>query len=293
MRKIIASTGIMLVSCTSPYPASVPDIPTTKSVSENILNNTPEYLRGIETPSTPGGSDTPPSPGTPEGSGTTIKQPTPPVGKIDRYTLLTYEVRAYDELIRDKIQKLTYQKYAASEIGLLGTITSVIAAASGAITTAIYSGGVGIGGGMVEGRYNYDSQVLNYRLARYKLNCIYRAMTVMPASERELINSDTDDKGVIVKAIEPFIRNVIYDIKFELESQQYSVSLVTPDIGQLTKLLKSYEVQDKKGDQGGHALALYSPESKLELLTIAEKIRAQVGICKIAPTNNSINISAD
>lgn len=202
-------------------------------------------------------------------------------------------MRTYDELIKDKIQKLSYQKYAANEIGLLGSLTSVIAAASGALTTALYSGGVAVGGGIVESRYNYDSQILNYRLTRYKLNCIYRAMIDMPSPERELINNDTKNKGVIINIIEPYIRNVLYDIKFDLETQQYSVTLVTPDLEQLTKLIKSYEAEKSKGTQGVNTYDFNSNEANAELLTVAEKIRTQVGICKIAPTSKPTSITAD
>lgn len=51
----------------------------------------------------------------------------------------------YRELWRGKYISLYQQTYGYNEVGFLGTLVAVISAASGSVTTAMYSGGIAVG----------------------------------------------------------------------------------------------------------------------------------------------------
>ncbi|ENK7128538.1 hypothetical protein AB3Y61_004162 [Serratia marcescens] len=51
----------------------------------------------------------------------------------------------YRNLWREKYISLYQQTYGYNEVGFLGTLVAVISAASGSVTTAMYSGGIAVG----------------------------------------------------------------------------------------------------------------------------------------------------
>lgn len=205
-----------------------------------------------------------------------------PIKNDDGYLMLAQRIKKYELQLDIKSSELQKQKYVASDVAFLGTVTSVVAAASGAITTALYSGGVGIGGGLVTQRYNYDAQLNNYRSAREKLNCMYRAMLEIPGEELTMLQQNKN--GAVTRILQPYISAVIYDIYFELETKQSVVELNTPDLTALTKLFTDYkktrEFVDTATKNGTHPLL---GQEDTALIPLTENIRTKIGICKITP----------
>jgi hypothetical protein len=160
------------------------------------------------------------------------------------YDALVKNVRAYGKALREKSHALQSQKYAYTDFGYLGSIVSVIAAASGALTTALYSGGAAVGGGMAAQHYNYDSQIQNYSVAMKKVQCIYRKLSERTVNEFMLIKLDTHSD--IARVLTPFINNTLDDIYFELDSKQSSIDLKAPDLKLLADAFsKQKEISSK------------------------------------------------
>lgn len=210
------------------------------------------------------------------------------ITKSNNYYTLASSIKEYENQLSTHSSSLQSQKYAASDIAFLGTVVSVIAAASGALTTALYSGGVGVGGSMVSQRYNYDVQISNYRAAIMKLNCMYRSMLQLPADELKWMEEDTT--GIPMQILQPYVSSVISDIHFELDKKQSEVELTAPDLTSLAGLIDNYNKARKdvlNGKTRGMVVAsgeVPKPDDAA-LLALTEAIRANIGICKI--TSNS------
>ncbi|MGL4723090.1 MAG: hypothetical protein ACRCWW_01070 [Scandinavium sp.] len=269
MRLALIAVCLLTASCTNPYPTATPDFPLVKGLARIDKNS--ENSGNIEIDNAAG---------------------------ISEYERLTAEVKLVDLKIKEKVVKLSNQKYALSDIGFLGGLTSVIAAASGALTTALYSGGVAIGGSTLSQRYNYDVQMLNYNVTRAKLNCIYKAMTELTGKEQLLIVSDSDN--VIAGTLRPYIGGVLNDLEFELEKQQTTVSVVAPDLGAVSQFLTQKNAANKllaskppaSGGNQNFRSYIRMPDNT-ERLAVVNKISADVGLCKISPSNKNVQISEE
>lgn len=200
------------------------------------------------------------------------------------YDALVKNVHNYGEELSQKSHKLQSQKYAYTDFGYLGSIVSVIAAASGALTTALYSGGAAVGGGMAAQHYNYDSQIQNYSVARKKVQCIYRKLNERTVNESLLIKFDTHSD--IARILTPSINNALDDIYFELDSKQSSIDLKTPDLKLLADAFsKQKEISPKIASLNNGPLPInnYENKSKNEeaRIILAQNIQMAVSICKV------------
>lgn len=200
------------------------------------------------------------------------------------YDALVKNVHDYGEELSQKSHKLQSQKYAYTDFGYLGSIVSVIAAASGALTTALYSGGAAVGGGMAAQHYNYDSQIQNYSVARKKVQCIYRKLNERTVNESLLIKFDTHSD--IARILTPSINNALDDIYFELDSKQSSIDLKTPDLKLLADAFsKQKEIPPKIASLNNGPLPInnYENKSKNEeaRIILAQNIQMAVSICKV------------
>lgn len=196
------------------------------------------------------------------------------------YLYTANEVKKYEQSLADKENQLATQKYALSDVSAAGAVTSVIAAASGALTTALYAGGAAVAGGVAGQRYNYDAQILNYHTTRQKINCIYRAMTDLSTQQLTIAMDNKSDPSVI-QTIRPYLRGVISEIAFELESQQSAVNLIAPDLKSISGILSEQQ----------SALIALSKIKQNNLLTssdtvssLAELIRTNIKMCTVSPT---------
>lgn len=196
------------------------------------------------------------------------------------YLYTANKVKDYEQSLADKQNKLATQKYALSDVSAAGAVTSVIAAASGSLTTALYAGGIAVAGGVAGQRYNYDAQILNYHTTRQKLNCIYRAMTDISTQQLTVAMDDKSNPSVI-QTVSPYLRGVISEIAFELESQQSAVNLIAPDLKSISGILTEQQ----------SALIALRKIKKNNFLTssdtvpsLAELIRTNIKMCTIFPT---------
>lgn len=184
----------------------------------------------------------------------------------------------------EKEQQLATQKYVISDTSATGAVTSVIAAASGALTTALYAGGVSVVGGAAGQRYNYDTQLLNYRTTRQKLNCIYRSM--MDISSEQMRTAISEELApTVVQLIRPYLNSVMSDLVFELQSEQAAVSLVVPNVTVIADTLDQQLAARKK------ILTLRSRNrvpDKAEALAVAELIRTNIKMCKASPLTEPV-----
>ncbi|MFG6089147.1 hypothetical protein [Enterobacter soli] len=177
------------------------------------------------------------------------------------------------------------QKYAYNDFGYLSSIVSVIAAASGALTTALYSGGVAVGGNMASQHYNYDAQVQNYNEARKKVQCIYRVLSERSVNESLLIKDDVTDE--FIRIIRPTINSALDDIYFDLESKQSSVELKSADLKSLSDAFAKQKEAESKMTY--YNAGLYSTgttdaekaENSKKRMILAQSIQASVSICKV------------
>ena len=179
----------------------------------------------------------------------------------------------------EKEQRLANQKYALSDTSAAGAVTSVIAAASGALTTALYAGGVSVVGGAAGQRYNYDVQLLNYRTTRQKLNCVYRSMTDITTQQMAVAMNDSNSPSVI-GVLKPYLNSVISDLTFELESEQAAVNLVAPDLASIAATIK--ERDSAKDKLESYRPGLFDTNSD-SVLDLAELIRTNIKMCKSSP----------
>jgi len=251
MRSGMMIICLLTVSCTSPYPSSVPDIPTMKEEAD-------PYAKG---------------------------------NKV-KYSDVIGAIKKYDEKIERKTIDLLNQKYALGDVSMLGAVTSAIAAASGAVTTALYGGGVAIGSGVVSQRYNYDVQLINYQVTREKLNCMYRSMTVLTASQYYIISDSEQSDRRIAKALAPYVYSVLNDLKYELQKQQAAVSLVAPDLTALSGLLEKRKATDKNFIGKSSAYTLAEGESVANDVVYentADNIMANIGLCKLSPQGRGLS----
>ncbi|GKV75842.1 hypothetical protein PEC106568_10160 [Pectobacterium carotovorum subsp. carotovorum] len=246
MRAIVAVVCLTSVSCTSPYPNSIPDIKYIDSLKCETNNNRTQCQKTVK----------------------------------NVYEIAADEVKNNEKLLRDKEQQLATQKYALSDTSAAGAVTSVIAAASGTLTTALYAGGVSVVGGVAGQRYNYDLQLLNYRTTRQKFNCIYRAMMDLPTNQLQIAISTTPSPSV-TELIRPSLNSAMSELMFELQSQQAAVSLVAPDITAIAETLKQQRAAQ------AHIVAV-RPENFLQntpsASALAELIRTNINMCKASPT---------
>lgn len=241
MRAVIAIVCLTSVSCTSPYPNAIPE-------PENDDSIRVEYDKY-----------------------TSIAD--------NKYLMAANQIKIYELQLRQKEQRLATQKYSLSDISAAGALTSVIAAASGALSTALYAGGISVVGGAVSQRYNYDVQLLNYRTTRQKLNCIYRSMTDISTQQLAIAIDDKNNPSVI-GILKPYLNSIISDILFELESEQAAVNLIVPDINSITEAFKERDSAKKH-------LESYQPgvfgSNTNSVLDLAELIRTNIKMCKSSP----------
>ncbi|QCP62352.1 hypothetical protein [Pantoea sp. SO10] len=198
------------------------------------------------------------------------------------YLSAANDVKKFERKLAEKQNRLATQKYAFSDVSAVGAVTSVIAAASGALTTALYAGGATVAGGVAGQRYSYDAQILNYRTTRQKLNCIYRAMTDI-SSEQLIVAMDDTRTPSVIQILKPYIRSVISDLAFELESEQSAVNLIAPDINAISKIIneKNAAIMVQRNLPRNKAT---EPNA---VTAIAEVIRISIKACKISPTTTS------
>ncbi len=245
MRAIIAVVCLTSVSCTSPYPSAIPEPVFHGSISCDPKKNKSECINE---------------------------------GKSE-YEKAANNVKIYEMQLGEKEQQLANQKYTLSDTSAAGAVTSVIAAASGALTTALYAGGVSVVGGVAGQRYNYDIQLLNYRTTRQKLNCIYRSMMDISSEQMRTAISKEPDPSV-VQLIQPYLNSVMSDLVFELQSEQAAVSLVVPNVTAIADTLNQQLAARKK------LMSLRSRArfpDKTEALAVAELIRTNIKMCKASP----------
>lgn len=242
MRAFIAVICLTSVSCTSPYPNTIPEMNYINSLDCN--NGKTKAAECVNTAKNP-------------------------------YESMATEVKRYEMQLSEKEQQLATQKYVLSDVSAAGTVTSVIAAASGALTTALYGGGVSVVGGVVGQRYNYDVQLLNYHTTRQKLNCIYRAMTDITSNQLDMAIS-TKTEPSVSELIKPYLNSVISDLVFELQSQQAAVSLVAPDVAAITEGLNQQKTAQKNFTSS-------QTDDRSRTLALAELIRTNIKMCKTSP----------
>ena len=266
MRFKITAICLMATSCTSPYPTSTPAFPLTKGL---VIKNHNEKLSidNIKIDDSMESSD---------------------------YERLADKIKLMDLTLKEKTTQLANQKYSISDIGFLGGLTSVIAAASGAITTALYSGGVAVGGNTISQRYNYDVQILNYNITREKLNCMYKSMTELNSQQQKIIINDTNN--TLAGVLKPYVDGVLNDLEFELEKQQTTMSIVAPDISVVSKLLTKEKAsgQALKNNKGirayGLTLGFNEHIDDAAIFVLADNIEANIGLCKISPNHKDTPI---
>ncbi|EMW0871528.1 hypothetical protein AAEK27_004626 [Klebsiella quasipneumoniae] len=228
------------------------------------------------------------------------------------YAQVVELIRTTGNDVSDKMVKLSNQKNILGDVGMLGSITAVIAAASGAVTTALYGGGVALGSGAASQRYNYDIQLLNYQVTKEKINCMYRSVTELTASQYNIIIDDNSKNHRIALALLPYTHGILNDLIFELQTQQAAVTLVTPDLTALTSLLDKKRKADQpviKGSNGGKSVYLskitgakgtkgYPSEykeinSNIVYDSLADLIMSNIGLCKLSPQGRNLSISND
>lgn len=241
MRAIIAVICLSSVSCTSPYPNAIPEM---NYVSSLDCSNKKTASQCVNTAK-------------------------------NTYEHIATEVKRYEMQLWEKEQQLATQKYVLSDTSAAGAVTSVIAAASGALTTALYAGGVSVIGGVAGQRYNYDIQLLNYRTTRQKLNCIYRSMMDITSDQMDVATSTVPVPSVS-QLIQPYINSVMSDLVFELQSEQASVSLVTPDVSAIAETLNQQKAAQS-------SIMSFQPADKKSSIALAELIRTNIKMCKTTP----------
>lgn len=243
MRALVAVFCLTSVSCTSPYPSAVPE-PIVHGPINCDLN----------------------------------KYVCEKYGENEYLRAANY-IKEYEGQLRDKENQLATQKYALSDTSATGAVTSVIAAASGALTTALYAGGVSVVGGAVGQRYNYDIQLLNYRTTRQKINCIYRSMTDITTQQLAVAMNDKNNPSVI-GVLKPYLNSVTSDLIFELESEQAAVNLVAPDLSSIAATMNERDSAKKRLESPQLQLADGKPDA---VLALAELIRTNIKMCKSSP----------
>lgn len=242
MRAIIAVVCLTSVSCTSPYPSAIPEM---NYVSSLDCSHNKTAAQCINT-------------------------------ATNVYEHMATEVKRYEMQLWEKEQLLATQKYILSDTSAAGAVTSVIAAASGALTTALYAGGTSVVGGAVGQRYNYDIQLLNYRTSRQKLNCIYRSMMDITSDQMDVAMSTVPSPSVSA-LIQPYLNSLMSDLVFELQSEQAAISLVAPDVTAIADTLN----QQKAAKAG---LMAFPAADKKSATALAELIRTNIKMCKSTPS---------
>ncbi|MCA1179735.1 MULTISPECIES: hypothetical protein [unclassified Pantoea] len=197
----------------------------------------------------------------------------------NKYMMAANQVKIYELQLRQKEQKLATQKYSLNDISAVGAVTSVIAAASGALTTALYAGGVSVVGGAAGQRYNYDVQLLNYRTTRQKLNCIYRSMTDITTQQLAVAMNDNNAPSVI-GVLKPYLNSVTSDLIFELESEQAAVNLVAPDLNSIAATVNERNSAKNKLES---PQVNFDSSNPVAVLALAELIRTNIKMCKSSP----------
>lgn len=245
MRAIIAVVCLTSVSCTSPYPSAIPEPVFHGSISCDPKKNKSECINE---------------------------------GKSEYEKAANY-VKIYEMQLGEKEKQLATQKYALSDTSATGAVTSVIAVASGALTTALYAGGILVVGGAAGQRYNYDVQLLNYRTTRQKLNCIYRSMTDITTQQLAVAINDSNNPSVI-GVLKPYLNSVTSDLIFELESEQAAVNLVAPDLTSIAATVNERDSAKKHLESPQLNLAASNPDA---VLALAELIRNNIKMCKSSP----------
>ncbi|MBH3281667.1 hypothetical protein I5N59_13020 [Serratia marcescens] len=186
----------------------------------------------------------------------------------------------YRELWRGKYISLYRKTYGYNEVGFLGTLVAVISAASGSVTTAMYSGGIAVGDNIFSGHYNYAAQIYNYKTAAASANYMYEVINLL-------------DQGVVLiidnnKAYYTDVGNYLYqnlgDLAYELEIRLAGVELITPNLDALAEAIKK-EQQNKArllGVTTSQGYKFYSKEDKeLAVASVTLKIK----ICRINMTD--------
>jgi hypothetical protein len=226
------------------------------------------------------------------------------------YSQVVSLIRETNADLSDKMDKLSIQKNSLGDVGALGTLTAVIAAASGAVTSALFGGGVALGSGAVSQRYNYDTQLLNYQVTKEKINCIYRSVTELTASQYNIIIDDNSKSRRIPSALLPYSNGVLNDLIFELQTQQAAVTLLTPDLTALTSLLdkkkKAGHPVVKESKVGGLVRYSYATtysngikvvgqpvDANIVYDNLADLIMSNIGLCKLSPQGRSLSTSSD
>jgi hypothetical protein len=241
MRAIVAVICLTSVSCTSPYPNAIPEMNYISSLDCSNKLPAAECLN---------------------------------IGK-NPYERMATEVKRYEMQLWEKEQQLATQKYVLSDTSAAGAVTSVIAAASGALTTALYAGGVSVVGGVAGQRYNYDLQLLNYRTSRQKLNCIYRSMMDITSDQMNVAIS-TKPNPSVTTLIQPYLNSVMSDLMFELQSEQAAVSLVAPDVTAIAETLNNQKAAKDN-------LMSFQADDINSATALAELIRTNIKMCKATP----------
>lgn len=250
MRALTAVVCLTSVSCTSPYPNAIPEMKYSSSLD---CSNKKTATQCINT-------------------------------ATNDYEIAAAEVKRYEMQLREKEQKLATQKYVLSDLSAAGAVTSVIAAASGALTTALYAGGTSVVGGVAGQRYNYDIQMLNYRTTRQKLNCIYRSMMDI-TSEQMQVAISKEPVPSVAALIKPYLNSVISDLEFQLQSEQAAVSLVAPDVTAIAETLNQQRAAQRKIESFPAETFVTDRPSAIAL---AELIRTNIKMCKSSPATAPI-----
>jgi len=194
----------------------------------------------------------------------------PKIDNIKRIALV------YRDLWREKYISLYQQTYGYNEVGFFSTLVAVISAASGSVTTAMYSGGIAAGANVFPGHYNYATQIYNYKTAAASANCMYEVINLL-------------DQGVVLiidtnKTYYADVGNYLYqnleDLAYELEIRQAGVELITPNLDALAEAIKK-EQKNKESllsVTASQGRELYSKEDKE--LAVAY-VKSKIKLCRI------------
>ncbi|HCR3023991.1 TPA: hypothetical protein ON323_003073 [Serratia marcescens] len=186
----------------------------------------------------------------------------------------------YRNLWREKYISLYQQIYGYNEVGFFGTLVAVISAASGSVTTAMYSGGIAAGANIFPGHYNYATQIYNYKTAAASANCMYEAINLLDQDITLIINAN--------KAYYTDIGNYLYqnleDLAYELEVRQAGVELITPNLDALAEAIKKEQQNKEKllSITMSQESKFYSKEDK-EL--VVASVKSKIKLCRINMTD--------
>ncbi|CAI1005531.1 Uncharacterised protein [Serratia entomophila] len=168
------------------------------------------------------------------------------------------------------------QKYGYGEAGFFGAIVAVISAASGAVTTAMYSGGVAAGANVFPSHYNYEVQIYNYKAAATAANCMY-----------EVINLLDNDIVLMINASEPLyneVGNELYqnleDLAYELEIKQAGVTLITPNLDALAAAVRLNQ-QNEEGLATIKNHRGYDLSSQNNRDTVISSVKSKLRLCRL------------